>query len=461
MSPSLKNRPTFTALALLVTALTASAQTPRYEFIDLGAVPGVAFRTVSDINDRGVIVGTTTTPNGNRPATWSPSSGFQVLSGFNVGAIGTAINNQGQVAGTLETQEVEAFRWDAGTVTPLGRIGTTPDSIARAINESGQVAGDSGDATGAETRIFFAVPFLFSGGALTSVGPQQNLVGGMNDAGQVVSSRTFFDGTQELPLSIPGAQFQFTSVRHNDVNNAETIVGTAIRTSGFTTAELQAFFRQGDGPATFIPMPFSRAEAINNLGDIVGRSNGETFLFSDGQAALLRDLVANLPANVRLETPFAINDRGQIVAEFSLTNGNLFETFPCLLSPVEVGTSFCTANPNSLGVATEMRALGSASVAANAFSLQASSVPAGTGLFLASTTQQAPAPLSAGFLCLGGDLALFPADVIPGSAVAEFSTDLPSALAGITLNFQYAYADVAAGVGVVNFSNGIEVTFQN
>ena len=126
------------------------------------------------------------------------------------------------------------------------------------------------------------------------------------------------------------------------------------------------------------------------------------------------------------------------------------------MTPVNQGISFCAASPNSTGVATEIRALGSASVAAQNLTLQASPVPGSIGGFFASFGQ-AQVPLGTGFLCITEPLALIGA-VAPVGAVAELELSLPSSAVGLAANFQYLFLEGAANL--IRTSNGVQVTFQ-
>jgi hypothetical protein len=72
----------------------------------------------------------------------------------------------------------------------------------------------------------------------------------------------------------------------------------------------------------------SLARGINDAGQVVGRSlSGTPFLWEQGVRYNLDDLTVNLPANLSLSQPVAINDRGWITGTAS--NG-----FAFLLTPV-------------------------------------------------------------------------------------------------------------------------------
>jgi hypothetical protein len=73
-----------------------------------------------------------------------------------------------------------------------------------------------------------------------------------------------------------------------------------------------------------------------------------------------------------------------------------------ILTPT-IGTSFCSANPNSTGLAGEITATGSDVASANNVTLTASNLPPGQfGIFVTSAATTAGATVGAGVLCLGG-----------------------------------------------------------
>jgi probable HAF family extracellular repeat protein len=73
----------------------------------------------------------------------------------------------------------------------------------------------------------------------------------------------------------------------------------------------------------------SSANAINNLGDVVGFSGGNAFLYTGGTMLNLNDLV-DLPTGTILTSGVAINDAGQILAGAY----DQFGSHYVLLSPV-------------------------------------------------------------------------------------------------------------------------------
>ena len=119
---------------------------------DLGSLGG-GFTSVSAINDRGQVVGGSSTPTGeDRAFRWSPKTGMTelgTLGGESSGAL--AINCGGQVTGSAATESGanHAFVWDSRHgMTDLGTLGGE-SSGALAINCGGQVTGSAATESGA------------------------------------------------------------------------------------------------------------------------------------------------------------------------------------------------------------------------------------------------------------------------------------------------------------------------
>ena len=161
-------------------------------FVDLGALPGGSNSCTQSINSRGWIVG------GSENGAIDPLTGYPEVRAVlwkdgtirDLGTLGgnesvaSAINRSGQVAGfasndipdsfagdfALGATQVHAFLWDGGAMRDLGTLGG-PNSIAFNLNDRGQIAGDSNisftpNSTGNLTR----VPFLWDDGKMINLG---------------------------------------------------------------------------------------------------------------------------------------------------------------------------------------------------------------------------------------------------------------------------------------------------
>jgi len=146
------------------------------------------------------------------------------------------------------------------------------------------------------------------------------------------------------------------------------------------------------------------------------------------------------------------------------------------MGPTGIGTNYCTANPNSTGQTGDMSASGSASVAANNLTIEASDLPNNAfGYFLTSLTQaNTPNPGgSMGVLCLGGNIGRYtgPGQIQNTGLTGEFDlllnltqtptpTGFVSVAVGQTRNFQAWHRDSVGGTAVSNFTDGLAVTFN-
>lgn len=138
-----------------------------------------------------------------------------------------------------------------------------------------------------------------------------------------------------------------------------------------------------------------------------------------------------------------------------------------------VGTTYCTAVPNSTGVIGTTSIAGSPMASDNLITLTASDLPAATfGYFLCSVTQaQVASPGgSQGTLCLGGEIGRFTGNVFQTGVSGSHShavdlTQLPgptgavAASAGETWNFQCWHRD-ANPTATSNFTLPATVTLQ-
>ncbi len=140
-----------------------------------------------------------------------------------------------------------------------------------------------------------------------------------------------------------------------------------------------------------------------------------------------------------------------------------------------LGSSYCTANVNSTGVTGVLNAVGSAVVANNNVTLEASALPLNSfGFFLTSLTQGFVANPggSAGNLCLGGAIGRYvgPGQIKNSGTSGAFSlllnlTQMPqpagavAVTAGQTWNFQAWHRDVVGGAPTSNFTPGLSIAF--
>ena len=311
---------------LLVTplALAPAAAKPQLTMIDLGTLGG-SFSTAVAINNRGQVVGSSTTASGQTHAfLWEDGTMIDLgtLGGDSSEAV--TINDRGQVIGFSKTAsgQTHAFLWQDGALIDLGTLGG-PDSSARAINKHGWVVGSSTTASG-QTHAF-----LWKDGVMTDLGTlggASSEANAINDRGQVVgSSRIAASSCSRAFLWEDGAMIDlgsfFTGACHPNrplpsdaalaINNRGQVVGH----SGLDIESLERAFLWEKGVMTDLGYLFDRilaAVAINNRGQIVVSSLhplNETvdFVWEEGRRIPLGTLGGSYTDAV------AINERGQVV----------------------------------------------------------------------------------------------------------------------------------------------------
>jgi len=189
-------------------------------------------------------------------------------------------------AGSGKAETPESARY---AVEDLGTLGGS--TIARGVNAQGQVAGQSQKRL--ESGALQLRAFLWDGGPmedLGTLGGPTSAGRGINDAGQVVGF------SRISPLN--NQQRAFVTERDAQGGTRMVALGTL---PGLASSE---------------------ASAINNRGQVVGRSyssstSGQAFLSrrDGGGVAPLEDLGVLVPGRDTYSEAWAINDRGQVVGE--------------------------------------------------------------------------------------------------------------------------------------------------
>jgi len=166
---------------------------------NLGTLPGFTDSEAYGINANGQVVGLVSRGRGRHQF----RNAFLYQHGVmtNLGALlnpdqnsfATAINNRGQVVGSLGNSALgleHAFLFDKGVMTDLGTLPGGHASDASAINNRGDVVGTSSTATGAHA-------FLYKDGVMTDLGTlggSMSEATGINDRGEVVGTSTTATG---------------------------------------------------------------------------------------------------------------------------------------------------------------------------------------------------------------------------------------------------------------------------
>ena len=227
--------------------------------------------------------------------------------GLDDGSDASDINDRGQVTGSSDTSagDTHAFVWTAATgMRDIGTLGGNY-SVGRSINESGQIAGESGDVGPMGLRTRLAFRFTEDAGMIslgTLSGGTKSAGYGINDSGQVVGE--------------------------SDTGHVVNIRHFKGRWFGEVGEEPHAFlWTEGVGMRDLgslggCDVLGTEAMAISNNGVVVGDCHGQRHAFRWTEAEGMIDLNTLLPPNSGwvLWGADDVNDKGQITG-LGLHNG--------------------------------------------------------------------------------------------------------------------------------------------
>ena len=272
-----------------------TAQTVSHAFLwesghmtDLGLLDGASSRDSAayGINDASQIAGVYSYPDRDSASFFYASGVAKTLSQVPHGRV-SAINNAGEIVGDLsrDTRSSQAFLWKAETAIDLGTLGGA-GSQARAINDSGQVAGFAyveGDSA--------IHAFLYSGAGLADLGTlggRNSMAFGINRAGQIVgASQTAAGGPRHAFLYSGGAMTDLGTLggaesQADGINGSGLVVGWSRTASGQQHAFLWSSGHMIDLNSFAAPGPgvwLEEATAVNDVGQIVANANnGHAYL---------------------------------------------------------------------------------------------------------------------------------------------------------------------------------------
>lgn len=339
----------------VVSVSATSTANADWSIVDLGALNGT-YSVAWAINDHGQVVGY---GNGVDRAfiTGANGSGMSYLDTLG-GAKSFAfdINNSGQVTGFSSTDSGHLHAYITGAngvgMMDLGTLGGDY-SIAYGINDLGQVVGISSTEDNAAYHAFITGPDGVGMIDLGTLGGDYSVAYGINNSGEVVGASTIGDGvTHHAFLSDPNGVGMVDLSTLNgttdsfawDINNSGQVVGfSGLYDDFFGYYSVKAFITDAGGTSMDgleISLD-SRADAINDLGQVVGGINQycsdctrSSFLYNDGAITDLSLLEPVVAAGWSELTAVGINNQGQIIGWGQLAGSPGGGSRAFLLSPV-------------------------------------------------------------------------------------------------------------------------------
>jgi probable HAF family extracellular repeat protein len=324
-----------------------------YSIVNLGTLGGnQSFARA--VNDNGQVTGNASTnPGSNLPLNaffWENGvmRNIGTLPGVNFSR-GFAINNNGLVTGESDNNSPRAFLYDPATgllrdIDDLvtSNPGNLNTSFGAGINAAGQVVGTASNGQTIRAFLFNPNGELRDLGSLDGSNASPARAWGINEAGEVVGvSRTaagvshgfLFQGGSLTDLGSLGGAGRFSEALA--VNNVGQVVG---RSALATDAEGQRAFLWQNGVMTNLGtvnnLRFSRGNDVNDLGQVVGTASqfegfsGRAFVWQAGAITDLNNLIPQ-GSGWTLTSAEGINNLGQIVG-FGTFNG---QTRAFLLNP--------------------------------------------------------------------------------------------------------------------------------
>ncbi len=310
--------------------LTAScAQAARYRITAL-ETPAADESRATAINSAGEVVGMA----GDNATLWRNGYATDLGTMGEESSYASGINDKGVVVGTTSGEHAEdftrAFIWTNGHAKDIGGLTKVrPWAIAHGINNKGQVVGYSPNAAGAGHAVLWDAANGMRDLVVPSPG-EESTAYGINNKSQVVGESAgeaciWRDGKfTELP-SLEGMKWG----RARAINDHGVVAGESFNGYSDKKRVSHACRWNQSGKVTDLGTlggNWSQAQAINNKGQIVGNS-GEmaddpaksyeyAVLWQDGKIADLNKLIPPDSGWV-LGSATGVNDAGQIVGDGS------------------------------------------------------------------------------------------------------------------------------------------------
>jgi probable HAF family extracellular repeat protein len=286
---------------------------------DLGTLGGwESLSRATNINDRGQVVGWTSTPANERHAFFWENGVMTDLGTLGGGfSIPSGLNESGDVVGTSTTASgaTHAFLWRGGMMQDLGTLGGS-SSAARAVNAAGQVVGESQTASG-ETHAFLWDGTLQDLGTLggttssaTAIAETGQITGSSTDAAGAQHAFVWSHGVMQNLGLLPG----FAASGGVLVNAQGAVTGQATnqrfgpRHAFFWAHGVMQDLGTFGGPNTDVMGVDARGRVVGTSTNAASVLSWRAFVWEDG---VLRDLGA-LPGHSNAQAN-AVNSRGDVV----------------------------------------------------------------------------------------------------------------------------------------------------
>ena len=276
----------------------------KYQIVDLGTFGG-EYSFVKDINASGQVVGyATTLYEKSRAFIWYKGSMQDLGTLGGDSSYASGINDNNQVVGwsVNNNWSDHAFLYSNGLMQDLGTLGGNY-SYAYDINNKGQIIGDTIDSN----RVFH--DFLYSNGLMQDInglfGGAINLTG-INNLGDI----TGFSGYPAAFLYINGIMKSIPAyLGHScSINDSGQVVGYFINSDN-----VHAYIYDGTlKDLGTLGGKSAWGYGINSMGEVVGDSDGNAFIYSNGKMSDLSRLIIN-KNGWTIAGAIRINDAGQII----------------------------------------------------------------------------------------------------------------------------------------------------
>lgn len=248
--------------------------------VDLPPLPGDIASRANQINNRGQAVGVSFRADGRslEPVIWD--NGRPLSLGLPPGGVsGEAldINDRGEIVGVYQLNdpwigEQRSFIWRDGVISDLLPLPLGSYSTARGINNRGEVVGQAFGTVDGRT---IAGAYVWTNGTIRSLGslggePGNTIAFAINDRGEITGESQTASEEYHAFLWRRGTIIDIGTLPAGgnsvgfDINNRGEIVGQADPGRGFV-------WRNGTmSDLGILDVDFSRAEAINERGDVAG-----------------------------------------------------------------------------------------------------------------------------------------------------------------------------------------------